>query len=68
MADITKFFDKQYEQKEFSELADAPVESISGVSTSDAEALKSAFNIKTVRDLAENKYVKIAQAVIALSK
>ncbi len=68
MADITKFFDKQYEQKEFSELADAPVDSIAGVSASDAEALKSAFNIKTVRDLADNKYVKIAQAVVALSK
>ncbi|RYE66531.1 MAG: hypothetical protein EOO81_11395 [Oxalobacteraceae bacterium] len=68
MADITKFFDKQYEQKEFSELADAPVESISGVSASDAAALKSAFNITTVRDLADNKYVKIAQAVVALSK
>ncbi|RYX81207.1 hypothetical protein EON83_25135 [bacterium] len=68
MADITKFFDKAYEQKEFSELADAPVESISGVSEADAAALKAAFNIKTVRDLAENKYVKIAQAVVALSK
>lgn len=68
MADITKFFDKQYEQQEFSALADAPVEAISGVSASDAAALKTAFNIKTVRDLAENKYVKIAQAVVNLSK
>ena len=68
MADITKFFDKQYEQQEFSALADAPVEAIAGVSASDAEALKSAFGIKSVRDLAENKFVQIAQAVVALSK
>lgn len=68
MADISKFFDKAYEGKEFSELADAPVASISGVSDADADALQKAFNIKTVRDLAENKYVKIAQAVVGLSK
>ncbi|BCM93369.1 hypothetical protein IAD21_05260 [Abditibacteriota bacterium] len=68
MADITKFFDKQYEQQEFSALADAPVDAIAGVSASDAEALKSAFGIKTIRDLADNKYVRIAQAVVALSK
>ncbi|MGI8469343.1 MAG: hypothetical protein ACR2N3_12910 [Pyrinomonadaceae bacterium] len=67
MADITKFFDKTYEQKDFSELADAPVEAISGISQADAEALRKAFNIKTIRDLSENKYVRIAQAVVALS-
>jgi nucleotidyltransferase/DNA polymerase involved in DNA repair len=68
MPDITKFFDKQFEQQEFSALADAPVDAIAGVSQSDAEALKAALGIKTIRDLAENKYVLIAQAVVALSK
>jgi hypothetical protein len=68
MADITKFFDKAFEQKEFSELADAPVDAIQGVSEADAVALKSALGIKTVRDLATNKYVLIAQAVVSLSK
>jgi hypothetical protein len=67
MADITKFFDKDYEQKDFSELADAPVEAIAGLSQADAAALTQALNIKTIRDLAENKYVPIAQAVVALS-
>lgn len=68
MADITKFFDKQYEQQDFSALADAPVEAIAGLSQSDAQALKSALGIKTVRELADNKFVRIAQAVVALSK
>jgi len=67
MADITKFFDKDYEQKDFSELADAPVEAIAGLSQADAAALRQALNIKTISDLAENKYVRIAQAVVALS-
>src|SRR4051794_16046312 len=64
MADISPFFDKDYEQKEFKELVDAPVDAIQGVSKNDAEALKQAFNIKTVGDLAENKFVRIAQAVV----
>jgi hypothetical protein len=29
---------------------------------------KQALNIRTIRDLAENKFVLIAQAVVALSK
>jgi predicted metalloprotease with PDZ domain len=68
MADITKFFDKEFEQKEFNELIDAPVDAIAGLSKADAEALTKALNIKTIGDLAENKYVLIAQAVAALSR
>ena len=67
MADVSQFFDKDYEQKEFSELADAPVEAIQGLSEGDAQKLKEAFNVKTVRDLTENKFVRVAQAVVALS-
>ncbi len=67
MANIDKFLDKAYEQKEFSELAEAPVQCIQGVSDGDAVKLQEAFNIKTVRDLATNKYVLWAQAIVALS-
>ena len=68
MADITRFFDKAYEQQEFSELAEAPIDAIAGISKGDAQALAQALRIKTIRDLAENKYVLIAQAVVALSR
>ena len=68
MADITRFFDKAYEQQELSELAEAPIDAIAGISKGDAEALAQALRIKTIRDLAENKYVLIAQAVVALSR
>lgn len=60
---IVKFFDKAYEEKSILELAKAPVEAISGVSKSDSEDLKKAFGIKTVEDLATNKYVKLAQGI-----
>ena len=67
MADISQFVDKAYEEKEFNELAEAPVDAIQGVSEGDAEKLQQAFNIKTVRDLAENNFVRIAQAIVTLS-
>lgn len=67
MADISKFLDKAYEGKEFSELAKAPVAALQGVSEADAAALKSAFGITTIADLATSKYVIWAQAINALS-
>ena len=68
MADIAKFLDKAYEQKEFAELVNAPVDALAGVSEADAKALAAALGIKTVGDLATNKYVLWAQAIVALSK
>lgn len=67
MADISKFLDKAYEQKELSDLANAPVDALQGVSEGDAEHLQAAFNVKTVRDLAECKYVLWAQAITHLA-
>lgn len=68
MADITHLVDKAYESKDFSELADAPVDALEGVSAGDAELLQKAFGIKTVRDLATNKYFLRAQGIVALEK
>ena len=67
MADITQFVDKAFEGKDFPELADSPVDALQGVSAGDAAALKAALNIKTIRDLAENKFVKRAQAITLLA-
>lgn len=64
---IVKFFDKAYETLNIVELTTAPVAAISGVSESNANDLKAAFNIKTVRDLATNKYVRIAQSISCFS-
>ena len=68
MADVSRYLDKAYEGKEFSELADSPVDALEGVSAGDAEHLQAAFNIRTIRDLAESKYVLRAQAIVHLSK
>ena len=68
MASIEKFVDKAYEGKEFAELVNAPIEALQGVSEADAIALKAAFNIKTIGELATHKFVLRAQAIQHLSK
>ncbi len=67
MADITKYIDKAHEQKEFAELAGLSIDVLQGVSAGDAEALQKAFGVKTIRDLATNKYILVAQAITGLA-
>jgi hypothetical protein len=64
---INKIVDKEYSNKSFSEIADAPVSALQGISAKDAKLLKQALNIDTVRDLAELNYVKLAMAITALA-
>ena len=68
MAGIGKHVVKKYEQMDIDELADAPVNALEGLSAGDAEALQKAFNIKTIRQLAESKFVLRAQAITALAQ
>ena len=58
--------DGQPDVDKFAALADAPVTAL-GLSSSDANALEQALDIKTVRDLADNKYVRRAQAIVHLA-
>jgi hypothetical protein len=67
-ADLSKVLDKAYEAKNLSELVDAPVSAIAGVSDGDAKLLQEAFNIKTVGDLGRNKYFRAAAAIVALAE
>jgi hypothetical protein len=59
--------DDQPEGTDFALLVDAPVAAL-GVSKRDADALEQALGVKTVRDLAENKYVRRAQAIVHLAE
>ncbi len=68
MADVSKILDKAYEDKDFKELAGSPVSALQGVSEGDAAALKQAFGIDTIRELATNKFVLWAQTINALSQ
>ena len=60
--------DKKFESKEFKELADKPAHAIAGISENDAVLLKRAFGIDSIRELAENKYVLVAQATVTLAE
>jgi hypothetical protein len=65
MADMSKHVDKEYENQDFKELVDAPVDALAGVSKGDAELLKQAFNIKTIGDLGRNPHFMHAQAIVS---
>lgn len=64
---LDKALDKAYETKSLSEILDAPVAALAGVSEGDGEKLAAAFGINTVRDLGTNKYFQLAQALVALA-
>lgn len=55
--------DKAYRDKDFRELLKAPVEALNGLSENDAKNLREAFAIRTIEDLANNKYFKAAEAI-----
>ena len=59
--------DKAYESSSLADLAAAPVSALSGVSEADGEALQQAFNIKTIGDLAGNKYFRAATAIVEIA-
>lgn len=67
MAELAAKVDKAYEGMSLTELADAPVSALQGLSAGDAEHLKAAFGIDTIRELATNKYYRWAQAITALA-
>jgi hypothetical protein len=58
--------DDQPDVDKFAALADAPLTAL-GLSSTDADALEQALAVKTVRDLADNKYVRRAQATVNLA-
>ncbi|MEW2382616.1 hypothetical protein AB0873_11100 [Micromonospora sp. NPDC047707] len=66
-ADLTKLVDKAYQDKTLTEIVDAPVSALAGVSDGDAKLLKDAFNITTVGDLGRNPYFRTANALVALA-
>jgi hypothetical protein len=63
-----QYLDKKFRDKSWSEIARAPISAINGVSEEDGVYLQRAFNINTIRDLAENKFVRVAQTIISLSE
>lgn len=65
---INKAVDKSFEGKSFKELLTAPMSALQGLSEGDCKLLEQAFGVHTIRDLANLKYVKWAQAIVALAE
>ncbi len=66
--DLTKFLDKAHEKKPLSEVLKLPVSALQGVTEKDAEALKTAFGIKTVEDMRRSKHFRIARSLIHMAE
>ena len=67
-ADLGQFLDREWEDKSLSEILNAPVSALQGVSEGNAEALRAAFNGTTVGDLGKNKLLRAAQALTLLGE
>jgi hypothetical protein len=65
-SDIHPPSDDQSDVDKLLALVDAPVTAL-GLSSSDADALGQALSVETVRDLADSKYVRRAQAIVHLA-
>ena len=68
MSRIDKHVDKAYEETPFAELVKAPLAALQGISDAKAEQLQAALGVKTIGDLATNKYILWAQAISHLAQ
>jgi len=64
---VNKALDKEHEASSFSEIIKLPPSALEGLADR-ADKMLAAFNIKTIEDLANWKYFKIARAIVVLSK
>ena len=67
-AQTREYVDSRYEDRDIHELPDAPVEALRGLGKRGGEALRKAFGVKTIRDLATNDFVLKAQEVLRLAE
>ena len=66
--DLTEYLDKEHEKKSLKDILQLPTSALQGVTEKDAEALKSAFGIKTIEVMGRSKYFKIAQAILNMAE
>jgi hypothetical protein len=66
-ADLAKLLDKAYENTALTDLVNAPVSALAGVTEADAKLLNEAFGIATVGDLGRNKFFRTAAALTDLA-
>jgi len=64
---LDKALDKEFEPKSLKEIVEAPTSAIQGLSEK-ARELFDELHVKTIKDLAEFKYCRIAEAIVQGSK
>jgi hypothetical protein len=64
---ISTIVDNAFVGKSFRDLCNAPLSALRGVSAGDAKALHEAFNITTIGELADLKFIKWASAIRTLA-
>ncbi len=64
---INTIVDKEYADKCFRDICNAPLSALRGVTKKDAQALSDAFHISTIGELADLKFVKWASAIRTLA-
>ena len=64
---INTVVDSAFSDKCFRDICNAPISAMKGVSAKDAKALQQAFNITTIGELADLKFVKWATAIRILA-
>ena len=60
--------DPEFQNSALSDLVNAPVSALSGVSDEEAEGLRQAFGIETIGDLADNQFIRAAVAIREMGK
>jgi hypothetical protein len=63
-----QILDWAFNSNEYKKLLKQPITAMAGVSWGDAAFLKRAFGIDNIKELAENKYVAVAQATVTLAR
>ena len=63
---VDKAVDKAWESKSLTEICDAPTEALEGIANEACELLES-LGVKSIGDLAEFKYCRWAEAIVAAS-
>jgi len=64
---INTIVDDAFADKSFRDICNAPVSALRGVSAKDAKALHETFNVRTIGELADLKFVRWASAIRTLA-
>lgn len=68
VTDPKDYLDRRYENAQIAELPDAPIDALKGLGRAGGDALRRAIGVKTIRDLADNRFVLAAQEIVRLAE